>query len=141
MSQPAIMTTYRWTTDYAVGVHQIDEEHRRLFVLAEEMHQALLQGKGVAVLGQLLDSLVEYTRYHFAQEEQLMQRLRYPGYARHRQQHEALTANVLALQGRAASGEVTMTIEAMQFLIAWLKHHTIASDRQIGDYIMQTGAS
>ena len=44
------------------------------------------------------------------------------------------------MQDRAASGEMTMTIDVAQFLMEWVKHHIIASDRRIGNY-MTTGAT
>jgi hemerythrin len=50
---------FQWTADYAVGVRQIDEEHQRLFVLAERMHQAMLEGKGKAIPEELLARLVD----------------------------------------------------------------------------------
>jgi hemerythrin len=42
---------------------------------------------------------------------------------------------VQAKRARAASGEVTMTIEVMQFLMDWVKRHIVESDRRIGDYL------
>jgi len=124
-----------WLPAYAVGVPQIDREHRRLFALAEDMHQAMLAGQGKAALSALLADLVAYTGYHFEHEEQLMRRTGYPGYQDHQKQHERFRASAQAMQERAASGEVTMTIEVMQLLIEWLKSHIAASDRQISDHI------
>src|SRR5579872_7491906 len=102
---------FHWTTDHAVGVRQIDEERQRLFALAEGMHQAMLAGKGKAALEDLLTRLAEYTCYAFAQEEQLMERIRYPGRRGHQEEHEALRSWVQVMQDRWASGETTMTIE------------------------------
>ena len=126
-----------WLPAYAVGVSQIDAEHQRLFALAEGMHQAMLAGQGKAALGALLADLVAYTRYHFEHEEQLMERTGYPRYQVHRKQHERFRASVQAMQDRAASGEVTMTIEVMQALIEWLKRHIAVSDRLISEHMKE----
>jgi len=130
-----------WLPAYAVGVPQIDVEHQRLFALAEGMHQAMLAGQGKAALSALLADLVAYTCYHFTHEEQLMQRTGYPNYQDHRMQHERLRAWVQAMQDRAASGEITMTIEVMQSLIQWLKRHIAVSDRLISDHMKACGIS
>jgi hypothetical protein len=45
------------------------------------------------------------------------------------------------MQDRAASGEVTMPIETMHFLMERLKRHTIASDCRICDYMKANGLS
>jgi hemerythrin len=138
MSSPMVKMI-EWTADYAVGVRQIDEEHQRLFVLAESMHEAMLEGKGKAILEDLLAHLVNYTCYHFAHEEQLMEDIRYPDSRQHQREHEALRSKVRAMQYRSESGEVTMTIEVMRFLMEWLKRHTITSDRQISSYMKTSG--
>lgn len=128
-------TMFHWIPDYAVGIPLIDDEHKGLFALAEEMHQAMLDGKGKDILESLLDNLVAYTGYHFAHEEQLMERTHYPRTAIHRRQHERLRSQTLVKRRRAAAGEATMTIEVMQFIMAWLKNHTMDSDRRIGVYL------
>ena len=139
----AIPTTlFQWTPDYAVGIEEIDREHRRLFKLTGRVHQAMLAGKGRQILESLLISLVNYTSYHFAHEEQVMERTGYPDLRMHRIQHEDLRSRVAAMQDRWASGEVMMTPEVTQFLMEWLKIHTTTSDRRIGEFLdgAHTGA-
>ena len=135
MPDAAIDTMFRWTRDYAVGIREIDEEHQRLFGLAESLHKAMLEGKGTATLANLHGDLLHYTGYHFAHEEHLMQRIGYPGYRQHCQEHENLRSRVRTIQDRLASGEITMTIEVMQFLRNWLDRHITISDHRIGSYM------
>jgi hemerythrin-like metal-binding protein len=141
MPDPVVDTMFQWSNAYAVGVRQIDEEHRRLFALADSLHQAMLEGQGKAVLRDILADLVAYTCYHFTHEEQLMRRIRYPDYQPHRAQHVELRSKVQAMQDRAASGEITMTIEVMQFLVEWLKTHIPTSDCRVALYIKQSRCS
>ena len=141
MPAPLVNTMFQWTKDYAVGVRQIDKEHQRLFALAESLHQAMLAGQGKAILQDLLTRLAAYTCDHFAHEEQLMRRIRYPDYPQHREQHEDLRSKVRAIQDRFSSGEITITIEVMQFLMEWLRIHTTTSDRGIAGYMKAGGLS
>ena len=141
MPDPLANTMFQWTKDYAVGVQQIDREHQRLFALAESLHEAMLEGQGKAILQDLLASLAAYTCYHFAHEERLMERIRYPDYRQHREQHEALRLRVRAIQDRISSGEMTMTIEVMHFFMEWLQRHTTTSDREIAGYMKKSRAA
>jgi hemerythrin-like metal-binding protein len=129
-------TVFPWSPAYAVGVPLLDADHMRLFGLAEDMHRAMSEGKGRVFLNALLAQLVDYACYHFAREERFMKRIRYPGYRAHQREHAALRSAVKAMRSRAASGEITMTIEAMQFLVEWLKSHIAGSDRSIGEYLL-----
>jgi len=129
--------TFRWTANYALGVGEIDREHQHLFALAEEMHQAMMAGKGKQIVMHLLDEMLAYTGQHFAHEEELMERSGFPDREPHLRQHEELRTQVRAKRARALAGEVTMTIEAMQFLMSWLKGHILASDCRIADFLRQ----
>lgn len=129
----------QWTADYAVDIEPIDEEHQRLFQLAEELHQAVLEGKGDAIQKDLLSRLVGYTLHHFAHEESLMERIRYPDYRQHQLEHAELCSKVRTMQDRSDLGEIPPG-EILQFLAGWLQHHTTSSDRRIGDYMKMIGA-
>jgi hemerythrin-like metal-binding protein len=101
----------------------------------------MLEGKGKAILQDLLARLVDGACDHFAHEEQLMERIRCPDYRQHRREHEDLQPRVRAMQDRAASGEVTMTIQVMQFLMEGIRDHTNTIDCQIRDYMKENGLS
>jgi hemerythrin-like metal-binding protein len=124
----------RWLPEYAVGIQEIDQEHRGLFARAEKLHLAIRAGQGSESLLQTLDELVDYTCYHFAHEEELMQRISYPHYLDHCSQHEALRSEVRAMRERVASGDAGLATDVMQLMVDWLKCHTTTSDRRIGTY-------
>jgi hemerythrin-like metal-binding protein len=139
MAADLVNALVQWTPDYAVGVKQLDSEHQALFRLAAKMHGAMLEGKGKAALLDLLSNLVDYTCNHMVHEELLMQRIVYPNFWQHREEHDQFRARVRAMQERAASGELTMTIEVMHFLMKWMKKHIATSDVRIGAYMALTG--
>lgn len=132
-------TAIRWLPDYAVGVQEIDQQHQGLFSLADKLRQAIRAGKGQEVLDGTLDELVDYTCYHFANEEKLMETISYPYYQNHCRQHEELRLKVRLMRKRVAAGEAGMTLQVMQFLVEWLKCHTTTSDRRIGTYMRRCG--
>jgi hemerythrin len=103
--------------------------------LAFDLHEAMAQGKGKTVLEQSLAQLVDYTKSHFAAEEQFMGKYRYPEIVAHKAQHDQLTSQVIELQRKFRSGEPTLTISLMVFLKNWLEHHIAGSDQQYSVYI------
>ena len=56
-------------------------------------------------LSLLLGDLLDYTKYHFRCEEDLMRSLHYPHYLGHRTIHEKLTRQVMDLQLRLHQSE------------------------------------
>jgi hemerythrin-like metal-binding protein len=124
-----------WTPEYAVHVAEIDREHKILFNIVNRLHEAMLNGKGTDVLGKLLEEIMQYTIYHFANEETLMATALYPELHAHVGQHEDLRRKVLAMRERFECGEATMTIELTLFITGWLRNHVMGTDRRLGEYI------
>src|SRR5512132_1295226 len=129
------MALFAWSDDYSVAVPEIDRQHRRLFEYAARLHAAMLAGKAKEVLAPILENLISYTRSHFATEEELMRRHRYPAYAAHKSEHDALTQKVLALQSEFEFGRAALTLELMDFLKQWLARHILGTDRLLGAHL------
>jgi hemerythrin len=124
-----------WKPEYAVGYADIDQQHKQLYFLADELHGALAAGAAKQSVPRLLDGLIDYTCKHFADEERIMRANGYPEYAQHCRLHEDLKRQVLDLRSRMASQRVMVTIEVMQFLSDWLRHHIQIEDRKIAAHL------
>jgi hemerythrin len=128
---------FEWKPQYSVNIPSIDGQHQNLFRMAGELHQAMAGGRGKAALSLLLDRLVQYTTVHFAHEERLMSLHHYSGMAAHVAEHRALTTQVLAFQKNFDSGQVSLTIEVLNFLKDWLKHHIAESDQKYAPFLKE----
>jgi len=119
---------FDWKSDYAVNIGSIDAQHQNLFAIGRELHAAMCAGQGKAIIGRILDRLVQYTTMHFAHEEHLMQLHRYPDFAEHKAQHDALVKQVEAFQSDFNAGRSTMAVPVLKFLKHWLEKHIKVSD-------------
>ena len=134
---PRTAALMEWSDKFSVGIGQIDNEHKRLLVLLNELNNVVEGSAGLGVLGGVLDGLVDYTHYHFAHEEDLFQRSSYPAYEQHRQQHVDFVAKVTAVYGDFKSGSsAVQPAQVLEFLKSWLYHHILGSDRAFGAYLM-----
>lgn len=135
-----LMSIFQWKDEYNVGNAEIDTQHKRLFQLAGELHAAMTAGKGNKALGDTLNSLIEYTKHHFACEEKLMQKFQYPEYAEHKALHDDLTARVLEFQRDFESGKTAMGLELSQILKDWLGHHVGETDQKVSTFLKTKAA-
>lgn len=133
------MAFLNWSDQYSVLVKNMDAQHRRIIDLINQLHDAMKLGKGNDAVGAVLDSLVDYTRTHFAMEERLMQSYGYPDFARHKALHEDLTRQVLDIQSKFRAGQCAITINVMTFLKNWLVDHIAKSDRAYGEFMATCG--
>lgn len=132
---------FEWKPEYSVQIPEIDAQHQRLFALSAELHSAMSQGKGKDALEAALGNLLDYTKTHFAAEEQFMRRYQYPEIEVHRQQHEKLTAQVVDFQKRFLRHETWLTVDLMLFLKNWLTQHISGSDLKYAEHIRRKTAA
>jgi hemerythrin len=128
-----------WSDRYSVGLSEIDDQHQKLIDLLNELHAAMLAGKGAAVLGKTLEGLAFYTTTHFAHEERLMKRHAFPGYAEHKAEHDKLVMQVRQLQADFRSGKACISQEVMTFLQHWLISHIMSVDKKYSEHLKKAG--
>ncbi|WP_295443258.1 bacteriohemerythrin [uncultured Thiodictyon sp.] len=134
------MTTFfEWSDALSVGVDEIDNQHKVLLGLVNEMHEAIQARHSTSVVGGVLERLADYTQSHFAAEENLMRLLRYPGYAEHKAQHEALMLRVVEFQQKVDAGKTAIGFELMHFLKVWLTGHIMSSDQRYVECLIDVG--
>lgn len=125
-----------WSDDLSVGIEEIDEQHKKLVALLNQMNDAIHEHRGSAVTRGILNDLGEYTRVHFATEESLMHATEYPGYEEHKRQHDDLIEQLKDLQVKLDAGSHSISFELLHFLKVWLTKHIIESDKLYGPYFL-----
>lgn len=129
-----------WSDALSVGIEEIDNQHKVLVALVNEMHEGIHQRRGSDVVKDVLKKLGDYTKIHFAVEESLMRILGYPGYEDHKIQHEELIAHMNELIEKVETGKTAIGFELMHFLKVWLTKHIMESDMQYTEFFLKAGA-
>jgi len=129
-----------WSDELSVGIQEIDEQHKVLVDLLNDLHNAVLSRHGRESVGPILGRLAEYTRIHFAVEESLMRILDYPQYEAHKEEHISLIEQVMELQRKFKEENLNISMNLLHFLKNWLGEHIIHSDKDYGPFFLSKGA-
>lgn len=127
----------KWTPDLSVGVDHIDSQHKVWFQKADHLFQAGRDGKAKEVIIEMLDFLDEYTKKHFNDEEEYMEKIKYPDIEKQRNAHNKFVADLakLKLDYQESGGNIALIINANQMIVNWLTRHISTMDKQIGVYV------
>ena len=131
------MIFLEWTEANAVHVPELDEQHKKLFAIVNELHEAVSRGQGADMVGHSLEQLIDYTCYHFETEEGLLREAHYPLFFNHQEQHDRLKRQVLELQGKFQKGNFAISLPTLNMLRDWLMHHTTGTDRKYTPYLQK----
>lgn len=129
----------------SVGDAAIDEDHRHLVDLVNTFEQAVGGAINHKRVARVLLGLVEYTGEHFAREEALQLRIRYPFHDSHRRSHRDVLkklSDIVDVYTRTPDGPErdSMVANLGAFLKEWLVDHIIQSDLRMKPYLQAFNA-
>jgi hemerythrin len=138
----SIMPLIAWTDQMCVGVKLLDNDHKKLVLLINELHEGIVNNRDKQALDSVFENLVRFTRVHFAHEEQLLFETGYPAAAAHKQEHESMIQKILALQARFRSGApMAMHMDGVELLKSWLFSHMYGADQDYAPYLEAKGVN
>lgn len=129
------MEPVQWSSWMSVGIERLDEDHRILINIVNKLMVGENRHDPVVIEG-ILDDLVAYTRHHFSEEEQVMQRAAFPGYHAHKALHDNLTKQVEAYRRLWQHNRDSLVGDEMfGFCSDWLARHILKEDARYGDHL------
>ncbi len=129
-----------WSDKLSVGIQEIDEQHKYLVDLVNDLNVALLTTGGTKAAEETLDKLIQYTQTHFVVEESLMRILGYPEYESHKKHHEDLIRHILDFKLKLVDTGRVSRSELMEFLHKWLTGHIMHEDVLYSEHFLAHGA-
>lgn len=128
---------FEWTGVIELGNAKIDEQHYRMFLLADALIESLVTS-GADNVGrdpaQLLQAFIDFSFHHFRFEEDLMSSVRYPRMRQHANKHGALLAEFAKYHHAFQLGHYDVA-HITKFLRNWIFRHIDETDRKMVDWI------
>ena len=122
----------RWDPKFEIGIPVIDSQHKRLFMLCNNLHMALnnkeFGGSWEDEFKYAIRECFEYVKIHFRSEEILMQAAGFHGLPEHKEVHALFIKKVLKYSSmeRYSIGDA---FELVRFLYEWILSHIAHDDK------------
>jgi hemerythrin len=114
---------------------KLEEDHRQLIAMFQELDQAVREGKSKTALRMVLLGLSSYAQEHFAAEESVMEETAYPETESHVAEHRAFAVKVQEFTQASEIGDTGVSLEVVSYLGEWLHHHLSSTDRALGVHL------
>ncbi|WP_051957844.1 bacteriohemerythrin [Desulfobacter vibrioformis] len=131
----AINDLMPWGRRLAIGIPEVDKQHRELVSMVNELHRAMRMKMGTQEAGSILTRLGNYTVYHFEYEEKLFDTHGYPDALNHKKIHKDLVAKVLTFSKEFEQGRAALSMDLMKFLTDWLRNHIMKTDKAYAPFL------
>jgi hemerythrin-like metal-binding protein len=130
------MSFIEWNDKLSVGVQVLDDDHKRMIDMINELYDGFKAGTSKEILDGILAQMEHYTEYHFRHEEELFDQTDYPDAEIHKREHNEL--NVWSRKTEEAFRNGTLkapSLEIMNYLKDWLFDHILKSDMNYAPYM------
>ncbi len=117
------------------GIRDIDKHHALLFKLG---NRVLFPSEGKRVSAtKTVRRLVDYTAFHFAAEEFVMDQMDYPRADSHEKWHARLTSEIKRIERMVRADGATRANRAQLHLTLddWLRMHILGADLQFAQFL------
>lgn len=121
----------KWSDEYSVKNFMIDEQHKKLFELANIADNMIGKQTDPAEIKKMLAALFEYMRTHFQDEEAYMESIQYPSIETHREKHRQIVAE---MTGLVRNMKFDFKQQLVIIMEQWLLKHILQEDMRYARY-------
>jgi hemerythrin len=127
-----------WDDKYSVGIPLIDEQHKELIRLTNELYRGCLTGDDTAraFFFNAVRGAMDYVKYHFSAEEKILENVNYPYLAEHKKAHEDFVLKMVEDVKSFQGGRKFVPNNFVRFLKDWILSHIAIVDTRYAKYIM-----
>lgn len=128
---------YEMKPEYLTGIDFIDEEHTKLFSIADEVYELLtnqfIPDKYDYIM-EIVNELKDYTKYHFNHEEEYMESIGYRRILSQKVDHADFIEKINQFNpDKIDENQKEALLELVDFLNTWLVNHIIKKDKMIAE--------
>jgi len=127
------MPLLSWKQCYSVNEAMLDSHHQKLFSLLNTAYENVMNSLEVDCVLPMIDELSEYTRYHFAEEEQYLRGKGFQEAEDHIAQHKEFARSIESLKAHYHGNNLEAAQELIVVLGEWLLRHVIKEDRKYAE--------
>lgn len=118
-----------WDDSFKIGINSIDKQHKVLFDLINKLYKTYGSSGSRQQLRKVLTELLDYTKYHFGNEEDIFERINYSNTEKHLIQHKKFIAKIDGFKQEFDKGDISVALDVVYFLQDWLLNHIRKTDR------------
>jgi hemerythrin-like metal-binding protein len=120
-----------WDDNLSVGIDVIDEHHRYLLDLINDLYEVVAKKRGAREVARLIKALDAYSKIHFRAEEMMMSHYEYKGIDRQLNQHHAFEEKIREFYEELHANPFVAQFDVLSYLRDWLINHIRIEDIQL----------
>ena len=128
-----------WSSMFSVHVPYIDNQHKKLFSLLNDLYSSIKEPNAEGSIFQKLNDFLHYSEMHFKDEEDILDLIKFPQIKlkRHKRIHENIIEQLYKLNDQLTKGDEKLLFNLEYFLNAWIIRHILINDKEFQPYLVR----
>lgn len=127
------MAMYEMKAEYYTGIGFVDEEHKKLFEIANTIYELLIDEfipDKYDYIMEVINELKDYAKYHFDHEEEYMRKIKFRRFLSHKVAHDGFIEKISEYNADIVDeNQKDSLLELLEFLTTWLVEHILMQDK------------
>jgi hemerythrin len=123
-----------WKKEYEIGIEKIDNEHKKIFEIANKGYELLENDFYLDKYDKIMDivaELKEYAQFHFSEEEAYLASIGYKKLFTHKMQHDSFMEKVNNINLKEIdTNQDKYILEILDFIVKWIQEHILDKDKE-----------
>ena len=128
-----------WSKMFSLNVPYIDNQHKKLFTLMNDLYSALKEPTLEGSIFQKLNDYLHYSELHFKDEEDILELIGFPQvkFKRHKRIHASIIEQVYKFNDELTKGDEKVLYNLEYFLNSSVIRHILINDKEFQPYLVK----
>jgi len=127
------MKKWIWDLSFRTGFEKIDSQHKQLFAIANDLLNSQDPRDDITKSNETLKKLKYYVETHFKDEEELMNKYKFPFSEEHKKIHKDIVNEIKStIKKSQSSKELKSNLDAL--LSSWIRNHILLEDLRFTEW-------
>jgi hemerythrin-like metal-binding protein len=128
-----------WKEEYLLGLQKIDNQHKNLFKIMNELYNIINEKKDFTLIKNLIKELNTYAEEHFGLEEGYFEKFNFELKEHHIKFHREFKEKIIELELKNKEDKIQACFDLIDYLENWFLGHVLHEDKQYVDLFKSHG--
>lgn len=132
---------FQWKEHFTCNINEIDKQHKMLLELGAKLYDIVKLKDDIDRYDEImviLTELKDYTIYHFAAEEKLLEDNGYDSFELqlHKRQHKSFINKIKQFENQDIDEkQEAITLDMLTFIANWIEQHILKTDQKYSSFL------
>lgn len=128
------MAFLNWEAKYEFGIPDMDKQHKKWLEILNKFYDQVSSGDIKKNMGTMVDEALQYTKFHFSEEEKFMAKMNFGNIKEQQKMHKEIISTLEKFKSDLNSKKLITSTALTNELKNWFKMHILVEDMKYADH-------